>query len=176
MHAQDTAELHFTDVRVPKDHLLGTQGRAFHHLMEGLAQERLVVAVGGLANAWAVLEHTKGYARERTAFGQPIGKFQVNRHALAEMQTRLQMAQVFLDRAVELHCRGEFGAVEAAMAKWAISDLQVDVIDRCLQLHGGYGYMEEYPVARAFRDARAQRIYAGTNEIMKDLIGRSMGF
>jgi alkylation response protein AidB-like acyl-CoA dehydrogenase len=176
MHAQDTAELHFTDVRVPRENLLGERGRGFYHLMEGLAQERLVVAIGGLANAWAVLEQTAAYARERTAFGQPIGSFQVNRHAFAEMQTRLQIAQVFLDRSIELHCRGELTAVEAAMAKYALSDLQVEVIDRCLQMHGGYGYMEEYPVARAYRDARVQRIYAGTNEIMKELIGRSMGF
>jgi alkylation response protein AidB-like acyl-CoA dehydrogenase len=176
MHAQDTAELHFADVRVPRENLLGEEGKGFYYLMEGLAQERLVVSVGGLANAVGVLEQTKTYVRERTAFGQPIGTFQVNRHKLADMHSRIQQAQVFLDRSVELHCRGELDAVEAAMAKYLVSDLQFEVIDECLQLHGGYGFMEEYPVARAFRDCRAQRIYAGTNEVMKDLVGRSLGF
>lgn len=176
MKSQDTAELHFTDVRVPKANVLGEVGRGFYALMDRLAQERLVVAVGGLAHAWAVLETTIAYCREREAFGQAIGSFQVNRHQLAEMQTELTIAQAFIDRCIELHCDGELDAVTAAMAKYRISDLQVQVIDDCLQLHGGYGFMEEYPVARAFRDARAQRIYAGTNAIMKEIIGKSMGF
>ena len=175
MHAQDTAELHFDDVLVPRENLLGVKGGAFRHLMEGLTQERLVVGVGGLANAKAVVDQTMAYVQERTAFGQPIGTFQVNRHTLADLHTRIQMAEVFLDRCLELHLRDELDAVTAAMVKYRISDLQVEVIDACVQLHGGYGYMEEYPVARAYRDARAQRIYAGTNEIMKDLIGRSLG-
>lgn len=176
MKSQDTAELHFTDVRVPKANVLGEVGRGFYALMDKLAQERLVVAVGGLANAWAVLEETKTYCSERQAFGTRIGSFQANRHSLAEMQTELTLAQAFIDRCIELHCRGELDAVTAAMAKYRISDLQCQVIDECLQLHGGYGFMEEYSVARAFRDARAQRIYAGTNAIMKEIIGKSMGF
>jgi len=176
MKSQDTAELHFTDVRVPKANLLGEAGQGFYAMMDKLAQERLVVAIGGLAHAWAVLEQTKAYCHQREAFGRPIGTFQINRHRMAEMHTELTIAQVFLDRCLELHVEHKLDAVTAAMAKYRISDLQGEVIDACLQLHGGYGFMEEYGIARAYRDARAQRIYAGTNEIMKEIIGKSLGF
>ena len=175
MKAQDTSELSFRDVRVPASNLLGDEGGGFVHLMQNLPQERLVIAVGGLAAAEAVFEATLRYCKERTAFGRPIGSFQHNRFELAEMRTQLEVARAFVDRCIEAHCRGALTVDEAAMAKWWVSDLQVKVIDRCVQLHGGYGYMLEYPVAKAFIDSRAQTIYGGTNEIMKEIIGRSMG-
>jgi alkylation response protein AidB-like acyl-CoA dehydrogenase len=176
MHAQDTAELHFTDVDVPAENLLGEEGGGFGYLVHNLAQERLIVAVLGIARARAVFEQTRTYCLERTAFGQPIGTFQANRFTLAELATKLEVTQAFVDRCIELHCDGRLSPAEAAMTKWWTSDIENQVIDRCLQLHGGYGYMEEYAVARAFRDARVQSIHAGTNEIMKEIIGRSLGF
>ncbi len=177
MHAQDTAELFFTDVRVPGENLLGGgQGRGFFQLVENLPRERLSLAVGAVAHAQAAFDWTMDYCRERRAFGQPIGSFQHNKFALAELRTELDVAQVFIDRQVEAYLARELTAEDAAEAKWWCSELEFRVIDRCLQLHGGYGYMEEYPIARAWRDARVQRIYGGTTEIMKEIIGRSLGF
>ena len=174
MHAQDTAELFFDDARLPAWSLLGEQGQGFRYLMEHLPQERLVVAVGSVALAEAILDQTIGYCKQRTAFGRPIAAFQSSRFALAEMHTEVEIARVFADHCIAGHVAGEFGATEAAMAKWWTTDLLNQVADRCLQLHGGYGYMREYPVARTFTDARLQSIYAGTNEIMKEIIGRAI--
>jgi alkylation response protein AidB-like acyl-CoA dehydrogenase len=177
LHAQDTAELFFTDVRVPAENLLGPEeGQGFFHLVQNLPRERLSLALGSVAHAWAAFEWTVDYCKERKAFGQPIGSFQTSKFALAEMKTELDIAQVFIDRQTEAYLSGDLTADDAAEAKWWCSDLEGRVIDRCLQLHGGYGYMEEYPIARAWRDARVQRIYGGTNEIMKEIIGRSLGF
>jgi alkylation response protein AidB-like acyl-CoA dehydrogenase len=175
MHAQDTAELFFHNVRVPCENLLGEEGQGFRYLMAHLPQERLSVSTIALAGAEAALEWTIAYCKERKAFGQPIGKFQNSRFKLAEIKTKLEVTRAFLDRAVMEHNQGKLSAEEAAMAKWWTTDLQKCVVDECLQLHGGYGYMEEYPIAKAFVDARVATIYAGTNEIMKEIIGRSMG-
>ena len=175
MHAQDTAELFFHNVHVPAANLLGEEGGGFRYLMENLPQERMGVAVFAQAGAEAAFEWTLAYCKERKAFGQPIGKFQNSRFKLAEMKTRLEITRVFVDRCVmELNQR-TLTAAEAAMAKWWTTDLQKWVVDECLQLHGGYGYMKEYPIARAFCDTRVATIYAGTNEIMKEIIGRGLG-
>lgn len=175
-HAQDTAELIFEDVRVPVKNMLGREGEGFAYMMHMLPQERLGVAAGAIAMSEAALQWTLQYCKERTAFGQPIGKFQNSRFKLAEMATELQIARVFIDRCIlELNDK-TLSAETAAMAKWWCTELQGKVIDTCLQLHGGYGYMWEYPIARAYADARVMRIYAGTNEIMKEIIGRKMGF
>ncbi len=176
LKAQDTAELFFNDVKVPKENLLGELGRGFYYLMENLPQERLSVAVNAVAVAEAVLGWTISYCKERHAFGQPIGKFQNSRFKLAEMKTEIEIARVFVDRCVTEHNQGELTVEEAAMAKWWTTEMQKRVVDQCLQLHGGYGYMTEYPIARAYLDARVQTLYAGTTEIMKEIIGRSMGF
>ncbi|MFV0526544.1 MAG: acyl-CoA dehydrogenase family protein [Acidimicrobiales bacterium] len=177
LHAQDTAELFFTDVRVPAANLLGgEEGQGFFHLVQNLPRERLSLSVGSVNHALAAFGWTLEYCRERQAFGQPIGSFQNSRFALAEMKTELDIAQVFVDRQVDAYLAGELTADDAAEAKWWCTDLECSVIDRCLQLFGGYGYMEEYPIARAYRDARVQKIYGGTNEIMKEIVGRSLGF
>ncbi|MEM8926209.1 MAG: acyl-CoA dehydrogenase family protein [Actinomycetota bacterium] len=177
MHAQDTAELFFNDVRVPAENLLGgEEGRGFYQLVDNLPRERLSLAVAAVGHAKAAFDWTIDYCQERKAFGQPIGSFQHSKFVLAEMKTELDIAQVFVDRQTEAYMAGELTADDAAEAKWWCSDLEVRVADRCLQLHGGYGYMEEYPIARAWRDARVQPIYGGTNEIMKEIIGRSLGF
>jgi alkylation response protein AidB-like acyl-CoA dehydrogenase len=176
MHAQDTAELFFNDVRVPSANVLGEVGQGFTYLVSNLPQERLSVAVTGVAAAAQALEWTIEYCKERKAFGQPIGSFQNSRFELAEMKTEIEIGQAFVDKCVLALNEGTLTAEEAAMAKWWCTDLQGRVVDRCLQLHGGYGYMWEYPIARAYADARVTRIYAGTNEIMKEIIGRSMGF
>jgi alkylation response protein AidB-like acyl-CoA dehydrogenase len=175
MHAQDTAELFFNDVRVPKENLLGEEGKGFLYLMQALPQERLGIAVAGIAGATAALEWTLAYCKEREAFGRPIGSFQNSRFKLAEMKTKITITQEFVDRCTELHDTGDLPVDEAAMAKYWATDLLHDVVDDCLQLHGGYGYMKEYPIAKAYLDSRVQRIYGGTNEIMKEIIGRSMG-
>mgnify|MGYP001612186832 CR=1 FL=1 len=174
-HAQDTAELFFTDVRVPVANLLGAEGTGFGSLMRNLPQERLSIAVNGVAAARAALDWTLAYCAERTAFGQPIGSFQNSRFVLAECATEIEIGQVFVDRCAAALLDGTLSAVEAAMAKWWCSELQNRVVNRCVQLHGGYGYMVEYPIARAYLDARVTTIYGGTTEIMKELIGRSMG-
>jgi alkylation response protein AidB-like acyl-CoA dehydrogenase len=175
LHAQDTAELFFTDVAVPRANLLGDEGSGFLHLVHNLPQERLSIAMSAVAAARQALEWTLAYAKEREAFGQPIGSFQNSRFWLAEMKTETDIAQVFIDRCVEGLGVGELTAEEAAEAKWWCTELQKRVVDTCVQLHGGYGYMTEYPIARSYVDARVQTIYGGTTEIMKEIIGRSMG-
>lgn len=172
----DTAELFFGDVEVPVENLLGEENRGFYHLVANLPSERLGIATYAVAAARRALDLTTEYARERRAFGQPIGTFQVNRHFLAEMKTKLDVATVYLDQCVLAANAGELTAQEAAGLKWWTSEIQWEILDRCLQLHGGYGYMNEYEVARLWRDSRVQRLYGGTTEIMKDLVGRSMGF
>ena len=175
LKAQDTAELFFDDVRVPAENLLGTENRGFYHLMENLPQERLSIAVGAVASAETVLTHTREYVTGRTAFGRPVGSFQNTRFVLAELHTETTIARTFVDECVRRLNSGELTAVDASMAKYWTTELQNKVADRCLQLHGGYGYMDEYPVSKAWRDARVQSIYGGTNEIMKEIIGRSLG-
>lgn len=176
LKAQDTAELFFDNVCVPVQNLLGEEGKGFKYMMHQLPQERLSVAVGAVGACEGALELTAKYCAERTAFGQPIGKFQNSRFKLAEMKTEIQIARVFVDECIRQLNAGTLTAEDAAMAKWWTTDLQKRVTDQCLQLHGGYGYMSEYPISKAYLDARVQSIYAGTNEIMKDLIGRAMGF
>ncbi|MCU0269598.1 MAG: acyl-CoA dehydrogenase family protein [Acidimicrobiales bacterium] len=176
LHAQDTAELFFTDVAVPVANLLGSEeGKGFVHLVVNLPQERLSIAMSAVAAARAAFEMTLAYCKEREAFGQPIGSFQNSRFWLAEMRTEIDIAEVFVDRCVEALGTGDLTVEEAAEAKWWCTELQKKVVDRCVQLHGGYGYMLEYPVARAYLDARIQTIYGGTTEIMKEIIGRSLG-
>ncbi len=177
LHAQDTAELYFKDVKVPVENMLGEEGMGFRYLMHNLPQERLSIAVGSIGQAEGALNSTIDYCRERTAFGRPIGKFQNSRFELAEMTTELQVARVFLDHCIMLQVEEKLTAEEAAMAKWWCSDITQKIIDRCLQLHGGYGYMLEYPIAKFFLDHRVNPIYGGTNEIMKEIIGRrELGF
>ena len=175
MHAQDTAELFFADVAVPVENRLGDEGAGFTYLVSNLAQERLSIALAGVGAAQAALDWTLEYVKERQAFGQPIGSFQNSRFALAEMKTEIELATVFCDRAVLALNEGSLSAEDAAMAKWWCTELQGRVVDRCVQLFGGYGYMTEYPIARAFADARITRIYGGTTEIMKEIVGRSLG-
>jgi long-chain-acyl-CoA dehydrogenase len=174
LKAQDTAELSFADVRVPAANLLGDEGQGFIYLMQNLAQERLSIAVGAVAGAARALELTVAYVKERTAFGAPIASFQNTRFELAEMDTEVTVTQTFIDRCIEGHVRGGLSTTDAAKAKWWATDMQKRVVDRCVQLYGGYGYMLEYPIAKAFVDARVQSIYGGTNEIMKEIIGRSL--
>ena len=174
MHAQDTAELFFSDVEVPGENVLGEEGNGFVYLMTNLAQERLGIAVGAVAVADAALHWTLDYTKERKAFGQSISQFQNSKFLLAELATEVQIAQVYVDRCVELHCEGKLSAEQAAAAKFWTTELQNKVVDRCLQLHGGYGYMMEYPIARAWADSRIQTIYGGTTEIMKEIVGRSI--
>ena len=175
LHAQDTAELFFDDLAVPVSNLLGEEGRGFVHLVENLPQERLSLTVGSLAHAEAAFDWTLDYIKERKAFDQPVGSFQIIKHAMAEMRTELDLARVYVDRQIMEHTEGELSAEEAAKGKWWVTELEKRVIDRCLQFFGGWGYMEEYPIARAYRDARVQTIYGGTTEIMKEIIGRSLG-
>ncbi|NKQ58052.1 acyl-CoA dehydrogenase [Amycolatopsis sp. K13G38] len=174
-HAQDTAELHFDGVRVPQENVLGEVGSGFGALMRNLPQERLAMAVTAIADAEHVLERTVDYAQQRRAFGQPIGSFQANRFAIAEMVTEVRIGRSYVDDCIMRHCAGQLTAAEAAGAKYWATELEWRVVDRCLQLHGGYGYMEEYEIARRWRDARVQRIYGGTTEIMKEIVGRSVG-
>jgi len=173
-HAQDTAELFFHDVEVSVANLLGTQGRGFAHLVDRLPQERLSMAVAAVAAARSALDMTLSYVKERTAFGAPIGSFQNTRFQLAEMVTEIDIAQTFTDRCIEALNDGELTSADAAKAKWWCTELQGRVVDACLQLHGGYGYMLEHPISRAFADARVTRIYGGTTEIMKEVVGRSL--
>ena len=172
----DTAELFFTDVRVPVANLLGEVNRGFYHLMRNLPAERLGIAIHAVAQSRRALDLTKQYAAERKAFGSPIGTFQVNRHAIAEMTVKLDIMQVYVDRCIEAVNAGELTAQEAAGAKLWTTETQWEIIDRCLQMHGGYGYMNEFEIARLWRDSRVQRLYGGTSEIMRDLIGRSLGY
>ena len=176
LHSQDTAELFFSDVRVPAENLLGREGEGFVYLVQNLPQERLSSAATGGAHARAALGWTVEYCRERMAFGQPIGTFQASKFKLAEMSTEVTIGETFLDHCVASLNAGTLTAEDAAMAKYWSTELQKRVMDTCLQLFGGYGYMTEYPIARAFQDARVTTIYGGTSEIMKEVIGRSLGF
>ena len=178
LKAQDTAELFFSDVKVPMENLLGGEAfenRGFICLMEQLPWERLQIAITAVASSQAAIDWTTAYVKERKVFGQPVGNYQNTRYKLAEMQTEVQVAQVFLDKCTELLIVDKLDTATASMAKYWTTDLQCKVMDECVQLHGGYGYMWEYPIARAYADARVQRIYGGTNEIMKEVISRSMG-
>ncbi|MEU4313656.1 acyl-CoA dehydrogenase family protein [Nocardia sp. NPDC024068] len=174
LKAQDTAELSFTDVRVPAANLLGEEGKGFIHLMQNLPQERLSIAVMAAAAMESCLDTTCQYVRDRKAFGKPIGALQNTRFVLAELATKTTAVRVLVDRCISELNAGTLTAEDAAMAKWWSTEEQVDLIDRCLQLHGGYGYMREYPIAQAYLDARVQTIYGGTTEIMKEIIGRSL--
>lgn len=175
LHSQDTAELFFTDVQVPVANLLGNEGQGFVHLVRNLPQERLSIAASAVAAAEAALGWTLEYVKERKAFGQPVGSFQNSRFKLAEMRTEIDVAQAFVDRCIEGLNDDTLTAEEAAEAKWWCTELQKRTVDTCVQLHGGYGYMLEYPIARAYTDARITTIYGGTTEIMKEIIGRSLG-
>lgn len=178
MKAQDTSELFFSDVKIPAGNLLGGEAhenRGFICLMEQLPWERLQIAIGAVAAAQAAIDWTLAYVKERKVFGQPVANFQNTRYKMAELQTEVQVARVFVDKCVELIARDKLDTATASMAKYWCSDLQCKVMDECVQLFGGYGYMWEYPITRAYADARVQRIYGGTNEIMKEVISRSMG-
>ena len=173
--ASDTTELFFEDVEVPADNLLGGEGTGFFQLMEKLVPERLILAVSTIAGCERVLDGTLEYVKERKAFGRPIGSFQNSRFAMAEMKTEITIGRTFVDDLIRRHCSGDVSVEEAAMAKWWTTELLGRVTDRCLQLHGGYGYTKEYEIGQAWIDARITRIYAGSNEIMMELIGRTMG-
>jgi alkylation response protein AidB-like acyl-CoA dehydrogenase len=178
LKAQDTSELFFDHVRVPAENLLGGaafENKGFICLMEQLPWERLQIAVTAVAAAQAAIDWTVQYTKERKVFGQPIAAYQNTRYTLAELQTEVQIARVFVDKCLELVCANQLDTATASMAKYWTTDLQCKVMDECLQLHGGYGYMWEYPITRAYADARVQRIYGGTNEIMKEVISRAMG-
>ncbi|MEI8406318.1 MULTISPECIES: acyl-CoA dehydrogenase family protein [unclassified Kribbella] len=175
LKAQDTAELFFDNVRVPVANLLGEEGKGFVYLMEKLPQERLAIAVVAAAACENLLATTLEYVKDRKAFGRPIGSFQNSRFVLAEIATETQIARVFVDRCIQELNAGTLTVAEAAMAKWWTTELQKRVVDRCLQLYGGYGFMTEYPIAKAYLDTRIQTIYGGTTEIMKEIIGRTMG-
>jgi alkylation response protein AidB-like acyl-CoA dehydrogenase len=171
----DTAELFFQDVRVSSSDVLGRLDQGFAHMMSNLGQERIGASVQNIANARQIVEETVEYARQRKAFGQSVGSFQAVKFQLAELTTRVDVAQAFIDRCIALHAAGELSDVDAAKAKWWSSEEQNVIIDHCVQVYGGYGYMNEYRVARAWRDARVTKIWAGTNEIMKEIIGRDLG-
>lgn len=175
LDAQDTAELSFTDVHVPVENRLGEEGMGFIYLMQNLPQERIGIAIMAAAAMEGVLEETLQYTKERKAFGKPIGSFQNSRFLLAELATEATVVRIMVDEFIRLHLDHKLTVEQAAMAKWYSTEKQVYLIDRCLQLHGGYGYMREYTVARAFLDSRVQTIYGGTTEIMKEIIGRSLG-
>jgi alkylation response protein AidB-like acyl-CoA dehydrogenase len=175
LHAQDTSELTFTDMRVPVANLLEEEGKGFYQLVRNLPQERLARGVGAVAAAESILAETLDYVRQRKAFGSPIASFQNSQFVLAELATELDVARTYIDDCLAEHLVGELTAARAARLKWWTTDLQVRTADRCLQLHGGYGYMREYSVSRAFVDARIQTIYGGTNEIMKTIIAKDLG-
>lgn len=175
LHAQDTSELSFTDVRVPAANLLGEEGAGFLGLMRNLPQERLSIALGSTAAAEGTFERTLEFVKERTAFGASIGSFQNTRFVMAEMRTELAVTRAYVDDCVGRHLTGDLTAEDAAAAKWWATELQVRVVNRCLQLHGGYGYMREYQVAKDYEDCRISTIYGGTTEIMKEIVGRSLG-
>ncbi len=174
MKAQDTSELFFQDMRVPKENLLGEEGKGFVYLMSELPQERLSIGAGAIASAEVALKRTLEYTRERKVFGTSVADFQYNRFKLAEMDTEITIGRAFVDQCIERHVRRELDAVTAAKLKWWATDLQNRVIDQCLQMHGGFGYMWEFPIARQFADARVSRIYGGANEIMKEIIARAL--
>ena len=174
MKAQDTSELFFDDVKLPKENLLGTKGKGFYHLMDELPQERLSLAIAAGSAAEAALDWTIKYVSERKAFGKKIIEFQNTKFKLAEIKAELSVARIFINDCVSRHLKGDFDAAQGAIAKLWTTELQCKIIDECLQLHGGYGYMREYPIAKAYEDARVQRIYGGTNEIMKEIISRTL--
>ncbi|WP_214482206.1 acyl-CoA dehydrogenase family protein [Bacillus sp. SM2101] len=175
LHSNDTSELIFEDCRVPVTNLLGEEGNGFYYLMEKLQQERLVLAIATQASCERMLEITINYVKQREAFGRPIGKFQNTRFKLAEMATEIQIGRTFVNDLISKHMNGEHVVTEVSMAKWWITDLAKKVATECMQLHGGYGFMEEYEIARRFRDVQVGSIYAGTNEIMKQIIAKNMG-
>ena len=175
MHSQDTAELFFNNVKVPKENLLGEFNRGFYHLMHFLAEERLLSAVGSLANAEAAFAITLEYAAERKVFGKSISDYQVNRFKFADMRTEMDVCQAFIDRCVMVHNEGKLTAEDAAKAKLYATELEDRVTDHCVQLHGGAGYMDEYPISRMYTAARVSRIYAGSSEIMREIVARSIG-
>ncbi|MGH3505576.1 MAG: acyl-CoA dehydrogenase family protein [Nocardioidaceae bacterium] len=175
LKAQDTAELFFDDVQVPVENLIGEEGGGFVHLMEKLPQERLCIAVSAAAACEAIIKLTMEYVGERTAFGRKIGSFQHSRFTLAELVTETDIARVYVDRCIEELVAGRLSVPDAAKAKWWTTELQKKVADSCLQLFGGYGYMTEYPISRAWVDTRVQTIYGGTTEVMKEIIGRTLG-
>jgi alkylation response protein AidB-like acyl-CoA dehydrogenase len=175
LHAQDTSELFFHDVEVPIGNRLGEEGAGFFQLVNNLPQERLSIAVGAVAGARAALDLSIDYAKERRAFGRPVGSFQHNRFRLAEAKTEVDIGQVFIDRLLDEHANGRLTIEQAAEAKWWCTEMLRRVVDLGVQIHGGYGYMMEYPIARAYVDARVQTIYGGTTEIMKEIIGRGLG-
>ena len=175
LKSQDTAELFFNNVKVPKENLLGEVNRGFYHLMHFLAEERLIGSVGYLAAADAAFDITMDYIRERKAFGQPIADFQNSRFKMADMRTEIDVAQAFVDQCVLEHNDGELTADNAAKAKLFTSELEGRVMDECVQLHGGAGYMDEYPICRMYLNARVSRIYAGSSEVMREIIARSVG-
>ncbi|MEZ5161312.1 MAG: acyl-CoA dehydrogenase family protein [Marmoricola sp.] len=172
----DTAEMFFENIRLTDDDIIGELDGGFIHMMQYLPQERLQCSIVSLYHADQILIETIEYCHERKAFGQSIGNFQYNKFKLAELVTKIDVTKAFLDQCVILHSQGKLTAIDAAKAKWWASDIQGEVLDACVQLHGGYGYMNEYRVGRAWRDGRVQRIWAGSNEIMKELIGRDLGF
>jgi alkylation response protein AidB-like acyl-CoA dehydrogenase len=174
-HSQDTAELFFTDVRVPSENLLGEENQGFYYMMFNLPQERLNIAVSAVAGTQYAFNLTLEYIKERQAFGQPVGSFQNSRFKMAEIATELEFAWAFIDKCSLALNNEELTAEEAAMAKWWTTELQKRAVDQCLQLHGGYGYMDEYPISRLWRDGRVQSIYGGTTEIMKEIVGRNLG-
>jgi len=174
-HSQDTAELFFTDVRVPAENLLGEENKGFYYMMFNLPQERLNIAISAVAGTQYAFDLTLQYVKERQAFGQPIGSFQNTRFKMAEISTELELTWAFIDKCVLAHNLKNLTADEAAMAKWWATELQKRAIDQCLQFFGGYGYMDEYPISRLWRDGRVQSIYGGTTEIMKEIVGRGLG-
>jgi alkylation response protein AidB-like acyl-CoA dehydrogenase len=174
-HASDTAELFFNDVRVPGENLLGTEGSGFLQLINRLVPERLILAVSSIMGSEVAFEITLDYIKERKAFGRPIGTFQHSRFRMAELKTKIEITRCYVDRCIERYVAGTCGVEEAAMAKWWTTDLACEVTDTGVQLHGGYGYTTEYQIGKAWVDARIGRIYAGTNEIMKELIGKTLG-
>ena len=174
-HSQDTAELFFTDVRVPAENLLGEENKGFYYMMFNLPQERLNIAISAVAGTQYAFDLTLEYVKERKAFGQPIGSFQNTRFKMAEIATELELTWAFIDKCVLAHNLKNLTADEAAMAKWWATELQKRAIDQCLQFFGGYGYMDEYPISRLWRDGRVQSIYGGTTEIMKEIVGRGLG-
>ncbi|MGZ8717770.1 MAG: acyl-CoA dehydrogenase family protein [Aeromicrobium sp.] len=175
LKAQDTAELFFDNVKVPIENLIGEEGKGFIYLMEKLPQERLAITVGAQAATRKIIDMTLDYVKERKAFGKPIGSFQNSRFVLAELETEFQIGQAFVDKSILALNEGELTVAEAAMGKWWTTELQNKAAAKCLQLHGGYGYMTEYPIAKAYTDSRIQPIYGGTTDIMKESIGRTMG-
>jgi alkylation response protein AidB-like acyl-CoA dehydrogenase len=175
LHSQDTAELSFADVRVPVANLLGEEGEGFTYLTAKLPQERMSIAVAGVAEATAAFDETLRYVRDRKAFGQPVGAFQNTKFVLADIATEIDVAHAYVDRCIDRLNAGELTAADASKAKYYCTELQGRVVDRCLQLHGGYGYMTEYPISRRYADARVTRIYGGTSEIMKSVISKSLG-